>query len=147
MTGVSVRAVAGALAAVLVTVAAVVFVLAVGVSRVTLGVHYPSDVVGGLALGLAWATGTVAVVARPLCQIHCGPTAGGCLPHLAAGSTAGVRIADSAIGRTAWRPSSSCTTTTNLVYRDPQLARDLLRPWRSPGFLGQLGGGGTDTGA
>jgi undecaprenyl-diphosphatase len=49
---------------VLVTVAAVLFVLAVGLSRVTLGVHYPSDVVGGLALGMAWATGTVAAAAK-----------------------------------------------------------------------------------
>ena len=40
----------------LITCAATVFVLAVGVSRVVLGVHYPSDVVGGLALGVAWAT-------------------------------------------------------------------------------------------
>ncbi|HEY3611431.1 MAG TPA: phosphatase PAP2 family protein, partial [Pseudonocardiaceae bacterium] len=43
----------------LVTVAATVFVLAVGASRVVLGVHYLSDVVGGLALGIAVAAGTV----------------------------------------------------------------------------------------
>jgi membrane-associated phospholipid phosphatase len=42
-----------------VTIAATVFVLAVGASRVVLGVHYLSDVVGGLALGLAVAAGTV----------------------------------------------------------------------------------------
>jgi len=46
---------------VVVTAVVVLFVLAVGMSRVTLGVHYPSDVVGGLVLGLVWATGTVAV--------------------------------------------------------------------------------------
>jgi undecaprenyl-diphosphatase len=44
---------------VLVIVAATVFVLAVGASRVVLGVHYLSDVVGGLALGVAVAAGTL----------------------------------------------------------------------------------------
>lgn len=52
----------------LVIIAATVFVLAVGASRVVLGVHYLSDVVGGLALGLAVAAGTLlltdSVVAR-----------------------------------------------------------------------------------
>jgi undecaprenyl-diphosphatase len=43
----------------LVIVAAIVFVLAVGASRVVLGVHYLSDVVGGLALGVAVAAGTL----------------------------------------------------------------------------------------
>jgi undecaprenyl-diphosphatase len=43
----------------LVIIAATVFVLAVGASRVVLGVHYLSDVVGGLALGLAVAAGTL----------------------------------------------------------------------------------------
>lgn len=42
-----------------VIVAATVFVLAVGASRVVLGVHYLSDVVGGLALGVAVAAGTL----------------------------------------------------------------------------------------
>jgi undecaprenyl-diphosphatase len=42
-----------------VTIAATVFVLAVGASRVVLGVHYLSDVVGGLALGVAVAAGTL----------------------------------------------------------------------------------------
>lgn len=38
-----------------VVVIGVVFILAVATSRVLLGVHYPSDVVAGLAIGGAWA--------------------------------------------------------------------------------------------
>lgn len=38
----------------------VVVVLAVGWSRIGLGVHYVSDVVGGYVLGLAWLTGMAA---------------------------------------------------------------------------------------
>jgi undecaprenyl-diphosphatase len=34
---------------------AVLLVMLVGISRVYLGVHYPSDVVSGIALGTAWA--------------------------------------------------------------------------------------------
>jgi len=34
---------------------AVAIVALVGTSRIYLGVHYPSDVVSGISLGLAWA--------------------------------------------------------------------------------------------
>lgn len=40
---------------------AILLTLAVGASRVFLGVHYPSDVVAGWALGAAWALGWVAI--------------------------------------------------------------------------------------
>ena len=45
---------------------AIVLTALVGVSRVLLGVHYPSDVVAGWALGAAWAlsAATLASVLR-----------------------------------------------------------------------------------
>ena len=42
----------------------IVFALMVGFSRIILGVHYPSDVAGGLALGAAWVLLAIPVLNR-----------------------------------------------------------------------------------
>jgi len=43
---------------------AILLTLIVGVSRVFLGVHYPTDVVGGWMLGFLWAAITFLVTRR-----------------------------------------------------------------------------------
>jgi membrane-associated phospholipid phosphatase len=42
--------------------AAVVYAAAVGWSRIWLGVHWPTDVIGGWLFGAAWMTGSIAVI-------------------------------------------------------------------------------------
>ena len=45
-----------------VTIFAVAFVLLVGVSRIYLGVHYPSDILAGWTAASAWVVGVYALV-------------------------------------------------------------------------------------
>lgn len=44
------------------------FVLAVGLSRVYLGVHYPSDILAGWCAALVWVAGTHLLLIRPLAR-------------------------------------------------------------------------------
>jgi undecaprenyl-diphosphatase len=50
----------GPLARILVWVTAIVLIVLIGVSRIYLGVHYPTDVIGGFAVGMVWV-GSVAL--------------------------------------------------------------------------------------
>ncbi|WP_454258769.1 phosphatase PAP2 family protein [Pseudoxanthomonas mexicana] len=45
-------------------VLAALFALTVGASRIYLGVHYPSDILGGWAAGIAWVSGVYLVLYR-----------------------------------------------------------------------------------
>lgn len=47
-----------------VTIASVVFILLVGVSRLYLGVHYPSDILAGWSAAIAWTFGMYLLVDR-----------------------------------------------------------------------------------
>lgn len=46
----------GRLAQVLVWLVAIAVIFLIGVSRIYLGVHYPTDVIGGFAVGVVWVT-------------------------------------------------------------------------------------------
>ncbi len=48
----------------LAVVLATLFALLVGASRIYLGVHYPSDILGGFAAGIAWVSGVYLVLFR-----------------------------------------------------------------------------------
>ena len=61
-------------------VVALALTLVIGASRVSLGVHYPTDVIGGWVAGAAWATACLLVAARWLGIADRYPAPGGALP-------------------------------------------------------------------
>ncbi|KHL59294.1 phosphatase PAP2 family protein, partial [Xanthomonas cannabis] len=52
------------------TIAASAFALLVGVSRIYLGVHYPSDILGGWSAALVWVVGLYLVMFRGARRPH-----------------------------------------------------------------------------
>lgn len=57
--------------------AAVLIVSLIGVSRLYRGMHFPSDVLGGVVLGILWAATTVTVVLRSSAEDRSTPMTGG----------------------------------------------------------------------
>ncbi|HET9948209.1 MAG TPA: phosphatase PAP2 family protein, partial [Longimicrobiales bacterium] len=53
-----------------------VVILLVGCTRVYLGVHYPSDVLAGYAVGYAWAVLCAVLVEAWAARAHTGPAPG-----------------------------------------------------------------------
>lgn len=58
------------------------YTLLMGVSRVYVGVHYPTDVLGGWALGIGWSAGTAMVLWPRLRQAQQHATESGKVVHL-----------------------------------------------------------------
>jgi membrane-associated phospholipid phosphatase len=60
---------------ILAVAAAAMIVMSIGVSRLYRGMHYPSDVAGGILLGLLWITVTTLVILHGHTQRNTGATA------------------------------------------------------------------------
>ncbi|MFC4454505.1 phosphatase PAP2 family protein [Deinococcus sonorensis] len=58
-----------------------IYVVLMGLSRIYLGVHYPTDVLGGWALGLAWAGGVALVLWPRLRRAQQHAATPGTFPH------------------------------------------------------------------